>query len=830
MTLPLGRLAALGVGIAMLTGASPAVADTVSEYYSGPGSYTAFVPQYATSLNVIANGAAGTDGATTGGNDAHGGAGGLGAEVNATLAIGPGTPFSPGDILQVSVGTRGGGARGGSGNEIGVAGGNGGGAAVVTDLSAGNRVIVAAGGGGGGGGAGGVLGYNGGAGGEGPGDRANGASGAGLGAGGGGNRGDDGGCATLSVGAPGGSAGGGTDAGGGGGGGDGVCGAPGGSAGGAGAGGGGGGGAGASLISRYGNGTIGLTAFAGNANVALHYTRSDTAPQITSPASATVAAGGGAVTAAASGFPAPRFQLADAPSWLSIDPATGTLSYPAQHRRALHVHDRGVQRRRRRRTPAVHARRDRAEAGAAGAARDRRHRRDAAVVRADRRGRRGALQLVGRVGLAAGGAHPRRRRADRRHADRGRKLHVHGARDRRRNPGGDDGDGERDDRGRAEAHRPAGGAGGGLRGQRRQQRRPLVRARRHRQRVAADVARRPRDVAERHGGITIAQDGRTYVSSANNQEIAEYAYGASGNVMPASVIAGGATGLASPQGLALDGGGRLYVANAAANTITAYAPGATGNAKPVSVIAGPHTGLANPAALTFDRLGHLWVANFAGNSLTEYAAGASGDAAPLATIAGFATRLNGPQGLALDSGGNLLVADTYDNSITEYLPTANGNTLPIRRIAGASTGLSFPVGIDVDAQGNVYVSNQFGGVEAFSFPANGNRTPLTSIAGPSTGLAAPGRLAVAPPLSVRTAKLPAARVGRRYRAVLRASLGTTPYRWTLRGRLPQGLRLRGGQLAGRPRRAGTFRLTVIATDASRPAMRATRRLALVVGS
>ena len=203
---------------------------------------------------------------------------------------------------------------------------------------------------------------------------------------------------------------------------------------------------------------------------------------------------------------------------------------------------------------------------------------------------------------------------------------------------------------------------------------------------------------------------------------------------------------------------------------------------------GSHTGLANPSGVTLDGNGNLWVANQSASSLTEYPALPNGDVAPRATIAGIATRLNGPQGIALDSTGNLIVADTYDNSVTEYQPTANGNVLPIRRIVGSATGLSFPVGVDVDATGNLYVSNQFGGVEEFLFPSNGNRTPLATIAGPATGLSAPGRLAVAPPLSVRTATLPSAHAGRRYAVLLRANLGTTPYRWQVSaGHLPAGL-------------------------------------------
>jgi hypothetical protein len=329
--------------------------------------------------------------------------------------------------------------------------------------------------------------------------------------------------------------------------------------------------------------------------------------------------------------------------------------------------------------------------------------------------------------------------------------------------------------------------------------------------------------------VAIGSDGRVYVASANNQSIREYPYGTTGNAMPDTVIAGPTTGLASPQALALDQQGRLYVANSASNSITVYAPEVSGDAKPVAVISGAHTGLGNPSAVTIDGQGRLWVANLATNSLTVYPAGADGDAAPVATVQGAATGLNGPEGLALDAAGNVLVANTYGESIAEFASTATGNVAPLRTIAGAATGLSFPVGIDVDAAGTIYVANQFAGVSEFSAAASGNAAPLGTISGAATGLSSPGHLAVAPPLAVRTRTLPHARVGKRYHARLRASLGTTPYRWTVvRGRVPAGLHLRHGRLSGRPLRRGTYRFTVRVADSSHPAMRASRRLTVAV--
>jgi sugar lactone lactonase YvrE len=330
--------------------------------------------------------------------------------------------------------------------------------------------------------------------------------------------------------------------------------------------------------------------------------------------------------------------------------------------------------------------------------------------------------------------------------------------------------------------------------------------------------------------VAIDATGRLYVTSLANNTIAEFAYGATGNVTPSSTITGSNTGISYPDALAIDSGGRLYVADYNTQSITVYAAGASGNASPVATIAGMDTGLSGPAALTFDPAGHLWVANYTTSSLTEYAANANGDAKPLATIVGSSTGLSGPQGMTLDSANHLLVSNAYADSLTEYATSANGNIAPLRTISGGATGLDTPIGVDVDADGNIYVANENGGVTEYGATATNDSTPLNIISGSSTGLAAPAGLAVAPPLAVRTAKLRATRVGRHYRTRLRAYLGTTPYRWSVRsGRLPRGLRLtRQGILTGRPRHAGTYRFTVRVRDRTRPAMTATRRLKLVV--
>jgi len=76
-------------------------------------------------------------------------------------------------------------------------------------------------------------------------------------------------------------------------------------------------------------------------------------------------------------------------------------------------------------------------------------------------------------------------------------------------------------------------------------------------------------------------------------------------------------------------------------------------------------------------------------------------------------------------------------------------------------------------------------------------------------------ISVAPSLRLRTQKVPAARVGRVYRAPLKASGGVAPRIWTVQhGRLPRGVRLDSslGMLVGTPTRPGRHRVTVEARD------------------
>lgn len=171
-----------------------------------------------------------------------------------------------------------------------------------------------------------------------------------------------------------------------------------------------------------------------------------------------------------------------------------------------------------------------------------------------------------------------------------------------------------------------------------------------------------------------------------------FAAASSGASTPSATIAGAATGLSIPQGIAVDSTGISYVANNGNSTVTEYAAGANGNVAPVATIGGALTTLANPTGLAVDSAGNIYVAN-ANNSILVFAKGTTGNKAPTATIAGGNTGLNLPAELALDSLSKLYVASTGANSVLSFPVSATGNAFPAQTITGPSTNIAAPFGV-----------------------------------------------------------------------------------------------------------------------------------------
>jgi DNA-binding beta-propeller fold protein YncE len=239
-----------------------------------------------------------------------------------------------------------------------------------------------------------------------------------------------------------------------------------------------------------------------------------------------------------------------------------------------------------------------------------------------------------------------------------------------------------------------------------------------------------------------------FVTNNGNDSVTVYSRSTSGNVAPLRALAGNATGLNGPIGVAVDTvNNELFVANDNTDSITVYPLTANGNVTPTRTIAGAGTGLSVPVGLTVDPVNNeLIVANQGGaaTSITVYARTANGNASPVRTIAGAATGLDRAQGLALDTVNGEIFVQNNGATITVYARTANGNAAPLRTLSGAATGFNNNAyGIAVDTVNNeLVVADQINSILVFARTASGNTAPLRTISGAATGLNFPEDVAV----------------------------------------------------------------------------------------
>jgi sugar lactone lactonase YvrE len=202
-------------------------------------------------------------------------------------------------------------------------------------------------------------------------------------------------------------------------------------------------------------------------------------------------------------------------------------------------------------------------------------------------------------------------------------------------------------------------------------------------------------------------------------------------------IAGGATGLNAPNGVAVDANSNLYVTNTGNASVTVYTlPSPTPTPSPTATPSPTPSPSGSP-------------------SPTPSPTPASDNLAPTTTItsSSFVT----PYGVALDSNGNLYVTDVGNSSgqaakiLVFNAPFGSGlqNLTPSATIT--SSALVFPTDVKVDSAGNIYV------IDAGTGPSSGggsntskllifpphpsgavNEAPTASIAvpqGSATGLA-----------------------------------------------------------------------------------------------
>jgi hypothetical protein len=193
-----------------------------------------------------------------------------------------------------------------------------------------------------------------------------------------------------------------------------------------------------------------------------------------------------------------------------------------------------------------------------------------------------------------------------------------------------------------------------------------------------------------------------------------------------STLAGPATGLNVPSGVAVDTKFNLYVSNLQGASVEVFAlPSAspTASASPTpSPTASP---TATPTGMTPTP------------SPTVAPTPTPWNIGPTATISGGASGIGSPTGLAIDTNDNIYVSDQASTVCTPACPAilifaagSNGAAAPMGHISGSNTGLVAPTDVKVDANFNIYVADEKAGsgvVYVFAKGSTGNVAPVATL-------------------------------------------------------------------------------------------------------
>lgn len=166
--------------------------------------------------------------------------------------------------------------------------------------------------------------------------------------------------------------------------------------------------------------------------------------------------------------------------------------------------------------------------------------------------------------------------------------------------------------------------------------------------------------------IAVDVEQTVYVTNLSDRSVTLFARGASGDVAPVRIIRGKRAGLTAAFAIAVDRTGTIYVVNSddkGISGVLVFGPHANGDVAPIRVIAGSATRLETPSGVAVDASGAIFVSDHGGSSsagaIRVYAKRANGNAAPIYSIAGSATRLR-PYGLTIDRTGEINVVNQTD--------------------------------------------------------------------------------------------------------------------------------------------------------------------------
>ncbi|HWR72831.1 MAG TPA: hypothetical protein VN604_06655 [Nitrospirota bacterium] len=184
--------------------------------------------------------------------------------------------------------------------------------------------------------------------------------------------------------------------------------------------------------------------------------------------------------------------------------------------------------------------------------------------------------------------------------------------------------------------------------------------------------------------------------AANRYSITAYDLSAEGDVQPKRTLSGAiATGIVSPTSVAVDAvNNELYVMGS--HYVGVYDRSAATDARPKRRITGGATGLSTPIGLAVDTIqGEIFVVNVESNTITVYDRTADGDTAPKRTIDCSAAGLSLVRGVSLDAAKDELYV-LAASWIAVFDRQAAGNDPPKRTIAIAMGDSSYSPAFVID--------------------------------------------------------------------------------------------------------------------------------------
>jgi hypothetical protein len=213
-----------------------------------------------------------------------------------------------------------------------------------------------------------------------------------------------------------------------------------------------------------------------------------------------------------------------------------------------------------------------------------------------------------------------------------------------------------------------------------------------------------------------------------------------------NTIAGPATGLNVPSGVAVDSKNNIYVSNLQGASVTVYAlpsPSPTPSPSPSPTA----TPTASPSPTPTPVGATPSPSPTSSPTPTPVPTATPNNYAPVATITGAATGIGQPTGIALDSAGNIYVSDQASTicqptlakcpAVLVFAAGSNGNVAP-KAIVGAATLLLAPTDVKVDNTGQIYVADSTstgaGVIYVFASGATGNVAPKATLTSPGAVL------------------------------------------------------------------------------------------------